>query len=217
MLRSAILCALVCAQVCAQEVNAPDKIKVPTGRLAAVVVQWSGDSFAYTADPGIDVFREYDPDAKVCRLRCLSYTPGEYRIHCVACKGGVLTPFATTTVVVGKAAPRPIDPTPTPDPSPAQADKLYLIVVEGPDARTPEAARVLTDKALWSDLEARGNRWRLIPSTDPVAEKNGYLRLADKVGFPALLLLSEQGNVLNVRKLPDTADGVRNAVKEYQK
>lgn len=99
-----------------QSVKLPETVKVPAGRLAAIKVEWEGSDCRWAVPSALDVFREYDPDPKVIRLRVIGYEDGEHRIIAVACKDGKLSEFATCVVMVGKA-PKPEPPGPKPDPS----------------------------------------------------------------------------------------------------
>lgn len=196
-------------------ISAPSEVTAPVGDLAAVRVTWVGDDFKYQSSAGLNTFREYDPEPRVCLLRCMSQKAGEYSITCVACKGGTLTEFVTIRVKIG-AAPQPPPVTPVePDPPQPVSGKLFVIVVEDDGLRTPQTARVLTDKALWDEVTRQGHTWRIIPSGSAVCVKNGYCALAATTGTPCLILATPEGKALNARKLPPDAAGVLNAIKEY--
>jgi len=123
-----------------QAVKAPEKVEVPVGRLASITVQWEGDDFKYVTDLGLDVFREYDPDPKIVKLRCIGYTPGETMIHCIACKGGKLSEFGTCKVVVTGRAPDPTPDPVVPDPS----DPLYHKLLSAYQAEKPDQQKYKT-------------------------------------------------------------------------
>lgn len=195
-------------------VTAPESVTVAPGDLAAVRVTWAGKAIQYQASPGLNVFREYDPDPSVLLLRCMSSKPGEYLIQYVACQGDKMTGFVTTRVKVGTAPqPPPVEPEP---PETPVAGAITVIVVEDSLAvRSPQTAKVLTDKAMWDEVKRKGNAWRIIPSADPICKSKGYCQLAEATGMPSLLFV-QQDRVINARKLPATSDGVLNALKEYQ-
>lgn len=194
------------------KITAPPLVAINPGDLGTARVTWTGSDFKYTYSAGLNVFREYDPDPAVILLRMQSAKAGEYSITCIACsKEGKLTDFTTISVKVGTAPQPPPD-----DITPAQG-KLAVLVIEEPAPRTPQSARVLTDKAMWDEVKALGHTWRIIPSTDPLAKSKGYTQVADTVGYPALLLVDSTGRLLNGRKLPATANDLLNVVKEYSR
>lgn len=65
-----------------QSIIIEDKIVTKAGRMASVTIKSDGKATAYTVVPieGVDIFREYDPDASVIKLRLLSYANGTYYI-----------------------------------------------------------------------------------------------------------------------------------------
>ena len=202
--------------LCQPAIMAPPDVSVARGDLAAVRVTWVGDDFKYQASPGLNTFREYDPDPKACALRCMSQTAGDYAITCIACQGGKLSEFVTIRVKVGTAPQPPPSPPPIEPDAPA-AGKLFVLVIEDAGLRTPQTAKVLTDKSLWDEVVRQGHTWRIIPSGSAICVANGYCQLAGTVGTPALLLLTPEGKAMNARKLPTDAAGVLNAIKEYSR
>ncbi len=122
----------------AQSVKLPAEVKVQPGRLASVTIEYDGDDLKWTTPSELDVFREYDPDAKKIRLRLIGYAQGKYHVHAVACKGGKLSDFATCVIIIGDPAPTPPTPPnppdpPTPDPKDkgpfAGAPGLHVLIV----------------------------------------------------------------------------------------
>jgi len=195
-------------------ITAPPEVVVAPGDIAAVRVLWAGDDFRYKSSAGLNTFREYEKNDNVCALRCMAQRPGEYEIVCIACKGGILSEFVTIKVKVGTAP----QPPPAPDdPITPAVGKLAVIVVEDDAPRTLQAARVLTDKAMWDEITSRGNTWRIIPSGSPLCVSKGYCQVAAVTGYPSLLLIAPDGRVLSARKLPGSSAEVLNAVKEYQR
>jgi hypothetical protein len=199
----------------------PKEVVAHPGRLASIEIRWQGDDIRWEVlSSELDVFREFNPDAQTIRLRIIAYSPGKHKIVAVAVGDGKLTPIEICTVEVkGKVDPQPPAPTPeppgpTPDPSPPQADKVWLVVIEERNERTPDTAQVLTDAVFWKGLEKRGHRWRIFDKDQPVVKELGYDKLAEKSGLPALIMTSATGAVLNIRKLPSSAEGINAALKE---
>jgi len=115
MRRLSLLMLLFASPLWAQSVKMPAEVKVPVGRLASVVIDWEGTDLRWT-NPGddLDVFREYDQDAKKVRLRVIGYRPGIYKLQAIACKADKLSDFASCNLIIGDPLP-PIPPVP-PDP-----------------------------------------------------------------------------------------------------
>jgi len=194
---------LLATTASAQSVKLPDAVAVAPGRLAAVTVEYDGDDLRWRVSSDLDVFREFDPDPRKIRLRLIGYAPGRYELTAVACKGGKLSDFAVCVITVGVPAPPP------PPPPPSQK-VAWVIVVEETAERTPQTARVLGDLAFWVRL---GVPWRVYDKDDPVVKSNHYDVTAGRAGgLPAMLLLSDAGDVLKAIKLPATTDEVRKEV-----
>lgn len=116
---SVALFLLLAPAALAQTVKVPPKLEGPAYRLLSLAVESDGKATRWIASDGLDVFREFDPDPKVIRLRLIAYQDGLYKIHFVTAKGDALSEFATTAVVIGKApdpGPGPKPPEPKPDP-----------------------------------------------------------------------------------------------------
>ena len=196
---TAALCAAGIAA--AQSVKLPDAVTVAPGRLAAVAVEFDGDDVRWRVSADLDVFREFDPDAKKIRLRLIGYAPGRFELCAVACKGGKLSEFATCVITVGNL---------TPPPPPPNQKVAWVIVVEETAERTPQTARVLGDLAFWARL---GVPWRVYDKDDPAVKAHQYDVAASKAGgLPALLLLSDGGDVLKAVKLPGSTADVQKEV-----
>lgn len=99
-------------------------------------------------------------------------------------------------------------PKPEPDPNPApKAELLWVVVVEETSARTPEIAKVLNDKPYWDGLKAKGHFVRFYDRDSEEARKLGYVRRADEVGLPAVILYDQkQGNHLRTFKMTNTVE-----------
>lgn len=66
----------------AQTVTIDEKVVAKSGRMASVTIKTDGKSTSWLALPsdGLDIFREYDPDLSVIKLRLLSYNNGTFYI-----------------------------------------------------------------------------------------------------------------------------------------
>lgn len=97
-----------------QSITIEDKIVTKAGRMASVTIKSDGKATAYTVVPaeGVDIFREYDPDPVIIKLRLLSYTNGTYYI---VASTTLNDKIATKTCVIQVGEPDPIIP---PDPKP---------------------------------------------------------------------------------------------------
>jgi hypothetical protein len=206
-------CFLLPTSGIAQTITAPAKVTCESGEVAAVRVTWEGSEVRYSASPGLNTIREYDPDAKVLALRVWAKEPGTYTVTLIASSAtGKLTDFHTVSVVVGNKAPQP-PPVVPPGPAKACAGCWVIVVEQAGEPRTPALAKILTDRSLWKSVEDAGLKWVVLSSEDPAAMQGGYSRLGDKVGFPALLLVTEVGKVESSKQLK-TADDIRNLTKE---
>lgn len=124
---------------------------------------------------------------------------------------------ATVDVSAGQGPqPPPVPPKPDPTPDPAKVDSVWVIVVEdaaGP--RTVETAKALNDP-FWQTLRPK-NDWRHYLNTSKVAVDNGYTKVAEKTGFPAVLVMDANGGGLLKSFKLTTAAAVSDAVKEVVK
>lgn len=163
----AIAVLLVGSLAHAQSVKLPAEVKVAVGRLAAVTVQWEGESCSWLAPPELDIFREYDPNPKVIRLRLIGYAPGRYQFAAIAAeKGGKQSEFSKCMVIVGDVppgptpvppGPEPIPPTPQP-PAPIPTDGMRVLVVEESADRsklTPGQLNAMFAKSVRDYLSAK--------------------------------------------------------------
>lgn len=208
---SAVMFALVSfCLLTAQEVRVPAKVTGEPGELLSIRVQWEGSEVRYLTTPGLSVFREYDPDPKVLALRAFAKEAGVYSITLIASSPtGKLSEFTPVSIVIANTAPQP----PPVPPVPKAATCWVIVVEQAGEARTPALAKILTDRSLWKSVEDAGSQWAVLSSEDPAAIRGGYAKAGDKVGFPALLLVSDEGKPLLVRPLK-TADDIKNALKE---
>lgn len=142
-----LLCFLLPALVYAVDPpKLPTEVKVAPGRLAAINIEWDGDSVQWTQPAELDVFREYTPDPKVVRLRVIGYKAGRYEFFAVTAKAedGVakLSEFAKCVVVVGSPPDPGPDPDPDPDPIPIPVDEFERGIFSAWKEENPNAAKI---------------------------------------------------------------------------
>jgi len=128
--------ALVCglASVAAgQTVTMPKEVTGDVGRLLSLSLEFDGDDVRWTASRELDLFREYDPDAKKIRLRLIAYKAGMFEVKAITTKDKKLSDFATTVIIVGGSPPVPPTPVP-PTPVPPTPDPTPPFAVKGPRA-----------------------------------------------------------------------------------
>lgn len=123
MIRALFTSLLFASLSLGQTVTLPAKVEVEPGRLASVVIDWDGDDISWIASPELDVFREYDANPKVIRLRVLPAQVGSFKIIAVTCKDKKLSPWSTCEVIVGKPGPAP-----GPGPGPGPDDALSKVL-----------------------------------------------------------------------------------------
>jgi len=212
---TALLLALVSVAVAGgQTVTAPKEVTAPVGRLATIVVQSDGADTRYFADDGLDVFREYDPDAKTIRLRVVGYTAGKYYLRAITCRDNKLSDPVTVTVVIGGAAVDPVKPDPV-KPEPAnKAEKVAVVVVEESAQRTVKQAEQLASLRKWAD--GNGHTLFVVDKDDASVQRNGYASHVSKTGVPCVLVFDQKGSdkPLSVFKLDaDPIAKVKEVVK----
>jgi len=110
-----------------QTISIEDKVEVKNGRMASVTIKSDGKATNYVALPNdnLDIFREYDPDPTVIKLRLLSYTNGTYYIVANTTLNDKIT-TKTCVVQVGGPAPVPVPPDIKPIPVPPGPDAQLL-------------------------------------------------------------------------------------------
>lgn len=204
---TALLLALVSmASAGGQTVTAPKEVAAPVGRLATVVVQSDGADTKYFADEGLDVFREYDPDAKVIRLRLIGYTAGKYTLRAITCRDNKLSEPVTVTVVIGGAKePDPVKPDPV---KPATVYYFAVVGAEGPVS--PAVAAVMKLPA-WEELRKLGHVVNYIPANEL---SSGLTR---PLSLPAVMVLRKDGaawvDTGANKPLPTNDDAIRGLLK----
>lgn len=206
---TALLLALVSVAVAGgQTVTAPKEVTAPVGRLATIVVQSDGADTKYFADDGLDVFREYDPDAKTIRLRVVGYTAGKYYLRAITCRDNKLSDPVTVTVVIGGA--KPDDPV-KPDPVKPEPATVYYFAVVGPSGPVAPATAAVMKLPAWDELRKAGHTVNYFP----VDELNSGL--TRPTSLPAVMVLKKQGDKWtdtgSTKPLPTTDDAIRGLLK----
>lgn len=118
-----------------------------------------------------------------------------------------------------KPPPDP-DPNPKPDPPTPQpkADSLWVIIVEETAERRPETIKVLNDFTYWNNLRAKGHLVRIYDKDQDEAKTHGYVRRAESVGLPAVLLYDQKSHAhLKTFKLPSTTTAIDTEIKGVSK
>jgi len=93
--------------------------------------------------------------------------------------------------------------------SSAKLANAYVILIEETAERKPEVARLLGNSDYWDSLGARKIKWRAYDKDSPNAES--YREAADKVGLPAVLILTKEANqdkatLVAAKPAPPTTD-----------
>lgn len=159
-----------------QTVKLPDKLTTPPGRLAALKIEYDGDDIRWDVPPELDVFREYDPDPKVIRLRLIGYAKADgkaytVRLLAVTTKDKKLSPFAACAITVGGGKP---DPDPDPDPKPIAGLKVLILEETADRPKLPSAQQsLLTGKKFRDFLDGKC-------ADDPDTNTKKAWRIADK-------------------------------------
>ena len=100
---------------------------------------------------------------------------------------------------------------------PVVAKKLFIAVVEDPNARSADTAILAASQAYWDSLQAAGDtyRWYIDTTTELDAQK--HLAAVKGTGRPALLIKdAETGKQLFVGPLPKTLDELKTTVAKYK-
>lgn len=95
-----------------QTVVIDEKIVTKAGRMAAVTIKTDGKATNWIVMPpdNIDIFREYDPDPTVIKLRLLSYANGTFYIIANTTLNDKITTKICTVVIGDPVIPTPINP-----------------------------------------------------------------------------------------------------------
>ncbi len=221
-----VLAMLVAGYALSQDIGLPDKIDVKTNRMATITIKSAAKDTLYTVNPAdnLDVFREYDPDSSVIRLRFLPYSDGTYFLTvggatgdketlktCVITATGGVPPLPPPTPV----PPTPIPPTPVP-PVPAGVAADFVVGITDNTARTLPQAGILMDGELLSWLNAANVKWRVVDKDAAEFANDRYAAdlAAAKVTPPAAIryLKGKVLSVVSADKVP-TSDAVKAFVK----
>lgn len=101
-----------------QEIDLPEKAEAKTNRLNSVVIKSTIKSIKWIFSPNtVEVFREYDSDPEVIRLRFMPNKDGQYTLICAGASGDkvslavcVITSISSNSPPV----PKPLLPLPKP-------------------------------------------------------------------------------------------------------
>ena len=155
-----------------QSISIEDKVEVKAGRMASVTIKADGKATSYVALPNenLDIFREYDPDPAIIKLRLLSYTNGTYYIVASTTLNDKIA-MKTCVVQVGGSVPGPtpppipVPPTPGPDAQLLKNLKAVYAADSSPDKETElDALIALYDQGsvfvkTRADLKTYGQVW----------------------------------------------------------
>lgn len=214
--------ALALCALAAPPVEVPGEVKGDVGAFVAIRATTAGKVVKFVPlDPGLNVFpADLLADKKATVVSASK--PGKYRVLAYSSVKDDPTEPVVVTVVIGDGAP-PVPPKPEPGPNPQpdpapvpQADKVFVILVEDAQAaRTVELARALNDP-WWATLKPK-HEYRFYQSDSATAKANGYTAEAERVGYPATLVLdAKDGTVLKRFKFAGI-ESVKTAVKEVAK
>jgi hypothetical protein len=230
-----------------QKVILPSEVKVKKDRMVQIVLEFDGEDVRWTS-PGdtndIDVFREFDSDAKKVKLRAVGYTPGKYHLNAIAVKGGKLSDFGKCVITVegelppvpptpvppGPGPVPPVPPGPTPGPVPIPAEGLRVLIVEEPKDRAKlpkEQLEILFDDNLrtWLDSvcvdDAIGRKgWNIWPASETGANVPKHWQEALKTmkahkEFKTPFIAISTGKTGYLGPLPGTVSQVQELVKKF--
>ncbi len=152
-------------------------------------------------------------------------TPGaQITIFAISLVDGKLSDFSQSTITVKGQLPQPPPgpgpspgpgPTPQPQPPPSTFGKLFVTIVEDPQARTPALATLLGSQTLRTALQAYGHSFHLFDSRDP---RVAQLRLNQAfTQLPALILQDKSGKVVPSGKalpIPSTEQEFLTLIKQ---
>lgn len=94
----------------------------------------------------------------------------------------------------------------------AKYDKAWVVIIEESSERKPEVARILAHKDYLDSLAARNLKWRVYDKDSKSAAS--YLEAANRVGLPAILVLTEAGKLIDAKACPPTAATLDEFIKK---
>lgn len=156
-------------------------------------------------------------DSEVLDEKYLSFSlssPGEYQVI-------IYGPNVRAWFIIKGSGPSPPDP-PTPvdpvDPPVPVAEKLWMVVIDNVNERTPQTAAIL-EPTYWNEFKKQGHSWAIVPQKDekgevtPAAEK--YAAQTAKFGTPCLVILdANTKKILSEAKLPASKGEIDALVKK---
>ena len=153
----------------AQSITMPDAKDAKTNRMACVEITTTCKDVNLAGDgadtPDIYVFREFDPDPTIIRLRFVPYKDGVYSLIVAGALGDKIAERTCTITAAGRPpGPNPPPPPPVP-PSGQVAD--FVVGITDNSNRTPAQAGILMDGSLYAWLSANKIGWRVVDKDAP--------------------------------------------------
>ncbi len=215
-------------------VTLPKEVKVAVGRMASVPITSTGKDTKWTADADLDIFREYDPNPAVIRLRLIAYKEGTFRLVAWTCAGDVLSEPAVCTIQVGEVPPGPgpgPDPGPGPGPDPfgtrgGAGGLKVLILLETADlsklpkdqvlALTAADIRGYLNAKCVPDADGKTKAWRIWDKDVDPANESAMWQKVTKRPHPTLpWIVVSNGKTWYEGALPASKDAVLTLLQKY--
>lgn len=205
MKRLALAFVLLIPSVASTQVELPATVKAKTCKITPIVIKNVPPKVTWTiippegAEP--DVFREFDADPKVIRLRFHAEQSGVYHLIVASSNGEVKLQVCVITVD-GTGPPQP--------PADPPSKLVKHLTFAGP---TQATAGVVNDAALRRYLAEIGVKVHVV-TTDIAPKMKQAIDAAG--GTPAVVLQDIEGNILAIERMT-TADAAKKLVQGYLK
>jgi hypothetical protein len=218
-------------------VTVPSSVKVAVGRMASVPITSTGKDTRWVADTDLDVFREFDPNPAVIRLRLIAYKEGTFRMLAWTCAGDVLSEPAVCTITVGESPGPGPGPGPGPDPGPGPgpgpdpfgsraAGLKVLILVESADisklpkdqvlALTAADVRAYLNAHCAPDADGKTKSWRIWDKDINTSAESAMWQKVTARPHPTLpWIVISNGKTWYEGALPATKDAVMTLLQKY--
>jgi hypothetical protein len=205
----------------AGDLDLPAKVNGTPGTFLSITASTAGKTVRWRSlDDGLALFpTDLLKDTKTAVV--VGIRPGTYRLLAHTSINGEPTDAVQTLVVISDGTTPPVPPGPTPPAPPAPPQtvaKLFALVVRDISKDTPALAKLLNSKALRDELAAKGHTLKLFDAaSDAVTALNLAPFLTKAGSLPALILMeadgAERGNVRAAVPLPDSEQGILDAIK----